>query len=134
MRVPHNALVAIANGERFVLMRNVGQPLEPRLQAEQELDLELTNFSAGVRQQDAGQRAGSADVDELAHGAAIAEWLNARVLNNELESVVIAADPRTLGEIRRHCHKELEARIAGELAKDLTTLPIPAIEKAIAAG
>lgn len=135
MRVPHKALVAIANGERFVLMRNIGQPLEPRLEAVEELDLELTNFSAGVRHQDpAGQRAGSADVDELAHGAAIAEWLNARALNNELDSLVIAADPRTLGEIRRHCHKELEARIVGEVAKDLTNAPIPVIEKAIAAA
>jgi protein required for attachment to host cells len=133
MRVPQNALVALANGERFVLMRNVGQPLEPKLQPVRELDLELTNFSAGARQHDpAGQRAGSTDVDELAHGAAIAGWLNARALNNDLEQLVIAADPKTLGEIRRHCHKELEARIVGELAKDLTNSPIPAIEQAIA--
>jgi protein required for attachment to host cells len=133
MRVPQNALVAIANGERFVLMRNVGHPLEPKLQPVRELDLELTNFSAGARHHDpAGQRAGSADVDELAHGAAIAEWLNARALDNDLEQLVIAADPKTLGEIRRHCHKELEARIVGELAKDLTNSPIAAIEQAIA--
>jgi protein required for attachment to host cells len=133
MRVPQNALVAIANGERFVLMRNVGHPLEPKLQPVRELDLELTNFSAGARHHDpAGQRAGSTDVDELAHGAAIAEWLNARALDNDLEQLVIAADPKTLGEIRRHCHKELEARIVGELAKDLTNSPIAAIEQAIA--
>jgi protein required for attachment to host cells len=133
MRVPQNALVALANGERFVLMRNVGQPFEPKLELVRELDLELTNFSAGARHRDpAGQRARSPDVDELAHGAAIAEWLNARALNNDLDPLVIAADPRTLGEIRRHCHKELEARIVGELAKDLTNSPIPVIEQAIA--
>ena len=45
---------------------------------------------------------------------------------------MIAADPKTLGQIRQHCHKELEARIVGELAKDLTNSPIPAIEQAIA--
>jgi protein required for attachment to host cells len=135
MQIPHQALVALANGERFVLMRNVGQPLAPKLQRLEELDLELTNFSAGVRHQDpAGQRNGSTDVDELAHGAAVAEWLNGKALNGELGEVVIAADPKTLGQIRRHCHKELESRIAGEVAKDLINSPIAAIERALAAA
>ena len=133
MQIPHNAHVALANGERFLVMRNVGQPLAPRFEQVQSLDLELTNFSAGVRHQDpAGQRNGSTDIDELAHGAAIAEWLNKRALNGELEAVVIAADPKTLGQIRQHCHKELQSRIVGELAKDLTNQPVPAIERALA--
>jgi protein required for attachment to host cells len=135
MKIPHNAHVALANGERFLVMRNVGQPLEPKFEQVESLDLELTNFSAGVRHQDpAGQRNGSTDIDELAHGAAIAEWLNKRALNGELESVVIAADPKTLGQIRQHCHKELESRIVGDLAKDLTNQPVPAIERALAAA
>ena len=135
MKIPHKALVALANGERFVLMRNVGQPLEPKLERLEELDLELTNFSAGTRHQDpAGQRNGSTDIDELAHGAAVAEWLNAKALSGELDQVVVAADPKTLGQIRQHCHKELESRIVGDLAKDLTNQPVPAIEKALAAA
>ena len=133
MQIPHNAHVALANGERFLVMRNVGQPLEPKFEQVQSLDLELTNFSAGVRHQDpAGQRNGSTDIDELAHGAAIAEWLNKRALNGELDAVVVAADPKTLGQIRQHCHKELQSRIVGELAKDLTNQPVPAIERALA--
>ena len=135
MQIPHNAHVALANGERFLVMRNVGQPLEPKFEQVQSLDLELTNFSAGVRHQDpAGQRNGSTDIDELAHGAAIAEWLNERALNGEIEAVVVAANPKTLGQIRQHCHKELERRIVGELAKDLTNQPVPAIEQALAAA
>jgi len=135
MKIPHMALVALANGEHFKLMRNVGQPFEPKLEAIDEYDFELTNFSAGVRHQDpAGQRAGSTDLDELAHGAAIAEWLNAQALKGGIESIVIAADPKTLGQIRQHCHKELESRIAGEIAKDLTNSPIPAIEQVLAAA
>jgi protein required for attachment to host cells len=135
MKIPHQALVALANGERFVLMRNVGQPLAPKLQRLEELDLELTNFSAGVRHQDpAGQRNGSTDVDELAHGAAVAEWLNGKALNGELGEVVVAADPKTLGQIRRHCHKELESRIVGQVAKDLINSPIAQIERALVAA
>ena len=135
MQIPHNAHVALANGEKFLIMRNVGQPFEPKLEQVESLDLELTNFSAGVRHQDpSGQRNGSTDIDELAHGAAIAEWLNKRALNGELEALVVAADPKTLGQIRQHCHQELQSRIVGELAKDLTNQPVPAIEKALAAA
>jgi protein required for attachment to host cells len=133
MKVPNNALVALVNGERFLLMRNIGQAFEPKLQQVEELDLLLTNFSAGVRHQDpAGQRNGSTDLDELAHGAAVAEWLNDRALKGNLEDILIAADPKTLGQIRQRCHKETERRIIGELPKDLINQPVAAIERAIA--
>ena len=115
-----------------MLMRNVGQPFEPRLEKVEELDLLLTNFSAGVRHQDpAGQRNGSTDVDELAHGAAIAEWLNERALKGELGQIVVAADPKTLGQIRQRYHKETQERVVGELDKDLTNLPIPEIQRVL---
>ena len=133
MKIPHNALVALANGEKFVVMRNAGLPLEPRLERIADLDLELTNFGAGARHQDpAGQRNGSTDIDELAHGAAIAEWLNGRALQGDLDDVVIAADPKTLGQIRQHCHKELSRRIVGELAKDLVNSPLQTVEQVLA--
>ena len=135
MKIPHNALVALANGEKFVVMRNTGEPFEPRLERLAELDLELTNFSAGVRHQDpAGQRNGSTDIDELAHGAAIAEWLNNKTLNGEGEPLVIAADPKTLGQIRQHCHKELQRRIVGELDKDLVNSPLATVEQVLASA
>ena len=135
MKIPHQALVALANGEKFVLMRNIGQPFEPKLERVQELDLELTNFSAGVRHQDpAGQRRGRTDIDELAHGAAIADWLNDKALNGSLDPIVIAADPKTLGQIRQHCHQETRSRIVGEVAKDLINQPIAAVERALAAA
>lgn len=133
MKVPPKALVALANGEKFVVMRNIGQAFEPKLERVGELDLELTNFSAGARHQDpAGQRNGSTDIDELAHGAAIAEWLNAKALKGHLGDVVVAADPKTLGQIRKHCHKEVESRIVGEIPKDLVNSPLPVIERVLA--
>ncbi len=135
MKCPHNAHVALVDGERFVILRNTGQMFEPKLEQAKEPSLEETNFSAGVRHQDlSGQRNGSTDLNELAHGAAAAEWLNAGALANRIEDVLIIADPKTLGEMRRHYHKELKSRIVGEIAKDLTGEPISEIEKAIAAA
>jgi len=136
MKIPHQALVALANGEKFVLMRNVGQPLEPKLERVSELDLELTNFSAGANRHEerSGRRDGISEIDELAHGAAIAEWLNTQVLRGGIEQIVIAADPKTLGEIRQHTHKELQGRVIGEVAKDLVNQPVQAIEQALVAA
>ncbi len=134
MKIPHQALIAIANGEQFKLMRNVGTPFEPKLEHVRDLDLELTNFSAGIRHQDQPGRGSSTDIDELAHGAAIAEWLNGQALNGKLDDLVIAADPKTLGQIRQRCHKELQNRVVGEVAKDLTNQPLPQIEQVLAAA
>ena len=133
MKIPHQALIALANGERLVIMRNVGQPFEPKLEKVSEPDLLLTNFNAGKRHHEAADTPNSgSDLDELAHGAAIAEWFNKATLNGAQEPVVIAADPKTLGEIRLHYHQKLQARIVGEVAKDLTNSPLPEIERVLA--
>lgn len=133
MKLRHNAHVALVDGERFVLLRNVGQAFEPRLERVAEPDLDATNYSAGVRHQDPGsQQTGATDLEELAHGAAAAEWLNARAIAGEIDELLVIADPKTLGEMRRHYHSRLESRLVGEIAKTMTGEPTPRIESAIA--
>ncbi len=133
MKVPHKAHVALVDGERFVLLRNDGQIFEPKLSKVAEPKLDPTNFSAGVKHQDhAGQIAGNTDLNELAHGAAAAEWLNAKAIANEIDELLIVADPKTLGEMRRHYHVELEKRLVGELDKALTHEPLEKIGKVLA--
>ncbi len=132
MKVPHNAHIAIVDGTRFVLMRNTGQIFEPKLANAETPDLDATNFSAGVKHQDdAGQRTGATDLNELAHGAAAAEWLNDKAIKGEIEDLIVIADPKTLGEMRRHYHSELEKRLCGELAKTMTGEPADRIAKAL---
>lgn len=62
-----------------------------------------------------------------------AESLRKGALANEFANLLIVAPPRTLGEMRKHYHKEVEARLIGEVAKDLTDHPIPEIERLLAA-
>ena len=132
MKLPHNSYVAIVDGENFTLMQNKGQPFEPSLEHVTTPDLTPTNFSAGVRHQDdMGQQTGSTDLVELAHGTAAAEWLNAKAIGGKFENIAIIADPKTLGEMRRHYHTELTSRLVGEIAKTLTGEPTSRIEKAI---
>jgi protein required for attachment to host cells len=137
MKIPHKAHVALVDGERFIVMRNTGPIFEPRLELVAEPDLIPTNYSAGVRHQDKvpeGFPTVSSDLDEFAHAAAAAEWLNGRALAGEIDQLVVVADPRTLGEMRRHFHKELQARIAGELDKNVTWTTPEAIAQVIAAA
>ncbi len=133
MKVPHKAHVALVDGERFVLLRNDGQIFEPKLSKVEEPKLEATNFSAGVKHQDdGGQMTGNTDLNELAHAAAAAEWLNAKAVSNEIEELLVVADPKTLGEMRRHYHVELEKRLVGEVDKALTHEPLEKIGKVLA--
>lgn len=135
MKLPNNAHVALVDGENFVVMRNVGQAFEPKLELVEKPNLDATNFSAGVRHQDdAGQHTGATDLNELAHAAAATEWLNQKAIAGTFDDVMVIADPKTLGEMRRHYHSELEKRLAGEIAKTLTGENSERIAKAIAAA
>ena len=135
MKIPPKAYVAVIDGERFFLLRNGSDAAHPALELVGEPDLDPTNRSQGklrhsiTTAQDSGN-----DLDEAAHVAATAEWLNHQVLTNKIEDLIIVADKRSLGEVRRHYHKELEARLIGEIGKALTGRPVAEIEQAIASA
>ncbi|GAB5348995.1 baeRF12 domain-containing protein [Alteriqipengyuania sp. 357] len=133
MKLPHNAHVAVVDGNRFMLLKNTGAPFEPTLEMVKEPGLDPSNFSAGVRHQDdAGQKTGATDLNELAHGAAVAEWLNSKAISGDLSQVMVMADPKTLGEMRRHYHTALEKALVGEIDKTVTGEPLDRIAKVIA--
>jgi protein required for attachment to host cells len=72
--------------------------------------------------------------EEDRFAAEIGAMLKSRALANEFEQLIIAAPAKTLGELRKHYHVEVENRLAGEIAKDLTGHPVPEIEKALSAA
>ena len=72
--------------------------------------------------------------EEDRFAAETADMLKRRALANDFESLIIVAPPTALGEMRKHLHKEVQDRIVGEIAKDLTNHPVPEIEKVISAS
>ena len=60
--------------------------------------------------------------------------LKSRALKNEYEKLIVVAPPRTLGEMRKHYHVEVEQRLIGEVDKELTGHPLDEIEKIIKAS
>jgi protein required for attachment to host cells len=138
MLLPHGTVFAIVDGQNFELYRNAGIEAEPRLTALDAPDLEATNFSAGARRADGPSRHqartgdGSNDaLDESAHVAAVTGWLNQQVLSREIEQLVVVADPRSLGEMRRHYHKQLKDALVAEVPKTLTGRPAQEIVRVL---
>ena len=72
-------------------------------------------------------------LEEQRFAADTAEMLKQRALRNDFEALVVVAPPKTLGELRKHYHKEVEKRLVAEVPKDLTNLPVPEIEKVLKA-
>jgi protein required for attachment to host cells len=70
-------------------------------------------------------------MEEDRFAADAAELLKTRALAHEYDSLIVIAPARTLGELRKHYHKEVSSRLKGELSKDLTGRPIPDIEQAL---
>ena len=145
MRVPHDSVVMVADGAKMLFFRNQGDGEYPNLQvldAEQHADArdrDIKTDQAG-RASSGGTNGGSmgeADYHQQAEdrfAAHAAELLNKRAIDGAYEKLIIVAPAKTLGEMRKHYHSELEKRLAGELAKDLTSHPVDQIEKIIAAA
>jgi protein required for attachment to host cells len=146
MQVPHNSFVVVADGAKMLFFRNEGDAefmkLEVERKREQENlpDRDLKRDDRG-RTFDASGGAGRSaysetdfhQLEEDRFAAETAELLKKRALRNDFESLIIVAPPKTLGELRKHYHKEVEKRLAGEIAKDLTGHPVEEIEKIISA-
>ena len=145
MKIDKGAWILVADGEKYLLLRNEG--------GRERLDLRVMHQAAQenppTREQgtdrpgrldDAGP--GRSAVEETDwHRLAkerfardVAERLRLWALDGAFESLVLVADPSTLGVLRPQLHKAVTARLAAEINKDLTTMPMPEIEAALAAA
>ncbi|WP_445217554.1 host attachment protein [Bradyrhizobium sp. Pa8] len=65
-------------------------------------------------------------------GAGTAALLNKLSLDGTIEHLVVVSDPRTLGEMRKHYHRDLRGKIIGEFAKDFSRHPLEDIASLLA--
>lgn len=120
MLLPQGTVFALVDGEQFELYLNVGLETEPKLAKIPVPELKETNKSTGVRRQAKTRNPNDDQLDEDAHAIAVIDWLNAQAISGALEKLVIAADPRSLGEMRRRYHKELKKVLLGDIDRTLT--------------
>ena len=136
--------VVIADGEKALFMVNRGDAEYPHLDVfrEEEQDNPPTREQAANRpgrfnDGPSVHRSAVADTDwhQLAKerfAKDLADILYKKAHAGAFDALVIAADPSTLGELRKEYHKTVEEKIVAELDKDLTNHPIDEIEKMLA--
>ena len=118
MILPTGATVAVVDGGKLVMFHNTGHEAV-ELTALPTPALEHNGAGSG------GHHSSSANPDDSSRSedgfaAGVAAMLNTQALSGKLTDLVVIAAPRTLGELRKHWHKALQAKLIGEIAKDLT--------------
>ena len=119
MLLPHGAVIALVDGRNFELYRNAGDEAEPKLAALDAPKLDSHNKGAGAHHYSSSGNPTGHLLEEDAHAAAAADWLNSQVLGHKIDKLVVFAAPRTLGELRKHWHKQTERALLKEYHKDL---------------
>ena len=146
MRVPHNSFVMVADGRKMLFFRNDGDADFPNLQVVNIAEKE--NPSNRDQMSDAPGRAFSSvgwgrsayegtdfhELEETRFAAETAAILKRGAMEGDFEKLIVIAPPKTLGELRKHYHKEVANRLVAEIPKDLTGHPVAEIEKIISAG
>ncbi|MFZ4746171.1 MAG: host attachment family protein [Sphingomonas sp.] len=132
MLLAHDTLIAVADGEKLNLYRNSGNEAEPRRVAIDSTEPSGENYSGGSRHHSSSGNPDASQVEEDSFAAATAAMLNTMALGNKFDALVVIAAPRTLGELRKHWHKALEAKLVVEMPKDLTGHSVADIEAALA--
>jgi protein required for attachment to host cells len=143
MRVPHNSFVLVADGRKMLFFRNEGDADFPSLEvvrvevqenpkdSDQKSDAPGRTFSSAGSSRSAYQETDFHALEEDRFAAAAAELLNRRALAGQFEKLFVVAPPRTLGELRKHYHKEVTNRLLAEIPKDLTGHPVDEIARII---
>ncbi|GAA4763023.1 host attachment family protein [Stakelama sediminis] len=146
MQVPHDAFVVVADGRKMLFFRNDGDTEHLNLivervreqdnpaDREQSTDAPGTTFSSVGNGRSSYEETDFHQLEEDRFAAETADLLKKRALRNDFDSLIVVAPPRTLGELRKHYHKEVASRLRGEIDKDLTGHPIVDIEKALVAA
>jgi protein required for attachment to host cells len=146
MQLPHKSFVVVADGRKMLFFRNEGDAMHPNLVIErvreqdnpesstQGTDSPGRTFASNGTGRSAYEETDWHQLEEDRFAAETAELLKKRALRNDYDALFVVAPPRTLGELRKHYHKEVSGRLVGELDKDLTGHPVDQIEKILIAA
>lgn len=153
MDVEHGTCLIIANGEKYLLLENLGDAKYLNLEVvDHETSRnpparELATDRAGRRYDSTRQmrrevqasgKSGMSEtnwhqVAEERFAEEAAQMLQDLVAEGRVKRLVVVADPRTLGSMRQAYADTLSDVLVAEIAKDLTNLPLNQIEASLKA-
>jgi protein required for attachment to host cells len=134
MILPNGTIVAVADGQSLALYRNKGTETQLDLVDMDEPKVEAGNAGSGGRHRNDSANPDGDRASEDAFAAGIADQLNRLALDGTVSKLFVIADPRTLGELRKHFHADLQGKLVGELAKNFAGRPLHEIAAAVQAA
>jgi protein required for attachment to host cells len=134
MNLPQDTVVAVTDGAKLDLYRNTGNGTDLQLVAMPDVSVEEEAKGSGGRHASTSANPDSSQQDEDGFSAGVAQYLNKQVLEGGIDNLVVISAPRSLGELRKHYHKFLSAKLLLEISKDLTGHSIADVEKAVLAA
>ena len=132
MEFPKGTTIAVTDGRRLRIYRTQGDAFHLQLAELAEPKLQPHNKGTGRHHHSGEDNPDESRLVEDSYADAVADWLNQGVLNGEIRKLYVVAPPRTLGELRRHYHKALEAVLLGELGKEHTHDDLNHLQEALA--
>lgn len=136
MIIPHNALILVADGQKFLFLRNEGDLNQPviKVEASGEQPGQPTHalgsdqpgraFSSIGSMRSAMEQTDFHQIEKDQFAARTATLLAERARAGDFEKLIVVAPPRTLAELRKHYDPAVTARLLAEVDKDLTKHPV----------
>jgi protein required for attachment to host cells len=137
IRIPADARVLVADATKALFLSNVGSALSPKLRVERVIDAgdnpptsaQGSDRPGRVQFGERRSSVGQTDWHRQAEAAFAAEVMAALSAEDENRPLVLVAPPAFLAELRHRFSASVKSRLLVEIAKDLTPMPVDAIEK-----
>lgn len=145
MNIRHNALILVADGMKYLLLRNHGDfrtvtlayegggEMENPATREQGSDVPGRAFSSSGTARSAMQQTDWHQIDEDRFAARIAEDLGTLADAGDFDELIVVAPARTLAKLRKTFSHSVISRVVAEIPKDLTKHPVDEITQILAA-
>ena len=146
MKLGHGAWILVGDGEKALFLVNQGDATHPVLETlrvmenhnppsgEQAADSPGRMHDGPGPHRSAVQNTDWHEIEKERFAKEVAEFLYKAAYENRYSKLVVAAPPKTLGDLRKEFHKEVQERIIAEIDKDFTNQPPYEIEKHLAAA
>jgi protein required for attachment to host cells len=142
--IPRDTLILVGDGQRVLFLRNRGTAFELELAVEHVLEQDNPptreqgtdkpgrySGSLGSTPQSAFAAPDWHQLSEDRFATDIAGALYRLAHANRFENLIVVAPPKVLGTLRKTFHKEVTDRIREEIPKELTSHPLPEIQRAL---
>lgn len=144
IRIPHDALVLIGDGEKALFLRNKGHAARLALVIEEVLaqvnpatreqgtERPGRSFASTGARRSAMEQTDWHRLGEERFAVEIAQALHRYAQAARFKELVVVAPPRVLGNLRKAFHRDVAERISGEIGKELTAHPLEDIQRLLA--